>query len=237
MESLKRLGQVLWAPAAAFEKLRERPTWAVALVVLLLIGAGVSWVAVQKIDPDAQREVLRDTLEERQGLRGEELDRQVDRVMSINRRFAPLTPVFGLVISLGAYALMAGVFLVAFRLAGGEVGFVQSFATTLHGVVPLGVGGLIALPIVLAQESVDPERLQRGSLLASNLAVLAPEDAPGTLVALLASFDLFTLWAVILLVIGYSVVARVSKGAAAGVVVGAWVLWIGIKVGLAALFT
>lgn len=237
MESLKRLGEVLWAPAATFARLRERPTWAVALVVLLLIGAGVTWVAVQKVDPEAQRQLLRDTFEERQGLRGEDLDRQVDQVMAFNRRFAPLTPLFGLVFSLGAYALMAAALLVAFRLAGGELGFVESFATTLHGLVPLGLAGLIAFPVVLAQESVDPERLQSGSLLASNLAVLAPEGASGTLVALLASFDLFTLWAVILLVIGYSVVARVSKGAAAAVVVGAWVLWIGLKVGVAALFT
>lgn len=237
MESLKRLGAVLWAPADTFRDIRERPTWAVGLVLLLLIGATVTWVAVQKVDVDAQRDLLRDTFEERQGLRGAELERQVDQVMQFNRRVAPFTPLIGLVISIGAYALIAALFLVAFRLAGGDLGFVQSFATTVHGMVPLGVAGLIALPLVLAQETVDPERLQSGSLLASNLSFLAPEDAPGTLVALLASVDFFTLCAVILLVIGYSVVARVSKGVAAGVVVGAWAVWIGIKVGLAALFT
>lgn len=237
MESLKRVGEVLWSPTATFRKLAERPTWAAALVVLLLIGGVVSWVAVQKIDVDAQRQMLRETFEERQGLRGEELDRQVDRVMEFNRRFAPFTPVVNVAFSFGAYALLAAIFLVAMRLAGGEIGFVQSFATTLHGMVPLGLAGVIALPILLAQEAVDPERLQRGSLLTSNLAFLAPEDAPGTLVAVLASLDLFTLWAVVLLVIGYSVVARVSKRVVGAVVVGAWVLWIGVKVGLAALFT
>lgn len=237
MESLKRLGEVLWAPGDAFRKIGERPRWTVALVVLLVIGAAVSSLAVQKLDLDAQRQMFRESFEERQGLRGEELDRQVDQVMEGSRRFAPFTPLFGLVISLGAYALMAAVFLVAFRLAGGELGFVQSFATTVHALVPLGLAGVIALPLVLAQDSVDPERLQSGSLLASNLAAFAPEDAPRSLVTLLASLDLFTLWAVILFVIGYSVVARVSKGVAATIVVGAWALWIGVKVGLAAAFS
>lgn len=72
MESLERLGEVLWTPAETFRKIGERPTWAVALVVLLVIGVSVSWVAVQKVDPDAQRQALRETFEERQGLRGEE---------------------------------------------------------------------------------------------------------------------------------------------------------------------
>jgi hypothetical protein len=41
---------------------------------------------------------------------------------------------------------------------------------------------------------------------------------------------------VILLTLGYSVVGRLSKGAAAGLVVGAWVVWIAAKMGLASLF-
>lgn len=235
MESLKRLGEVLWAPTETFRKIAERPTWAVALVALLAISGGVVWTAVQRIDQDAQREMIRDQIEERSGLRGEELDRQVDQAVEVNRRIAPFTPVIVLVFSVIGYALVAAVFFVAFRLAGGELGFVRSFAITLHAMMPLALAGLIALPIVLGQEAVDPERMQSGSLLASNLSLLAPEDASPPLVALLASFDLFTLWVVVLLIIGYSVVARVSKGVATGVVVGAWVVWIAVKVGLAAL--
>lgn len=236
MESLKRLGEVLWVPTETFRKIAERPTWAVALVALLVISGGVAWTAVQRIDQDAQRRMIRDGIEERSGLRGEELDRQVDQAVEMNRKVAPFTPVIVLVFSVIGYALVAAVFYVAFRLAGGELGFVRSFATTLHAMMPLALAGLIALPIVLGQETVDPERMQSGSLLASNLAYFfAPEDAPATLVAFLASFDLFTLWAVILLVIGYAVVARVSKGVATGVVIGAWAVWIAVKVGLAAL--
>lgn len=237
MESLQRLGEVLWAPGETFRRIAERPTWVAAMIVLVLIGGGVSWLAVQRVDVDAQRTMLRDTFEERQGLRGEELDRQVDRAMEINAKVAPFTPVFTAVFAIGAYALVALIFMVAFRLAGGEISYLGSFATTVHALIPLAVAGLIAVPILLSQGSIDPEALQSGSLLASNLAVFAPDDAPRALVMLLASFDLFTLWAVTLFVIGYSVVARVSKGVAAGVVVGSWAVWIGLKVGFTALFS
>jgi hypothetical protein len=46
--------------------------------------------------------------------------------------------------------------------------------------------------------------------------------------------DLFEIWSIVLTVIGVSVVAKVSKGKAAAVVVGWWILFILIGVGVAA---
>ena len=54
--------------------------------------------------------------------------------------------------------------------------------------------------------------------------------------ALLASLDLFSLWVVVLLIVGFHLVARVSKAAAAGGVLVLWALFILIKVGWASLF-
>lgn len=236
MESLSRLVSVLWAPTATFEKIRERPTWAVALVVFLILGGVLGYLAVEKIDADAQRALMEETFEERMGLRGDALEEQVDQAMAWNERIAPWTPLFGIVFAVFAYLITALLFWVAFKLAGGEVGFPQSFSTTLHGFVPLALSALIAIPVVLGQESIDPEAAQRGQFLASNLSFLAPEDASSVVVSLLGSLDLFTVWSVILLVIGYSVVARVSKGTTAAIVGAAWLVWIGIKAGLAAVF-
>lgn len=236
MESLKRVAQVLWAPTETFRRIGERPTWAVALVVLLALGGIVGYLAVQRIDPGDQRDLMRETLEER-GLRGDELERAVDRGMEVNRKIAPWTPIFPVVFGTLAYLLIALLFWVAFRLAGGELGFPHSFSVALHGFVPQGLAALIAIPVVLGQESLDPEAAQRGSFLASNLGFLAPEEASRVVVSLLSSLDLFALWSVVLLTLGYSVVARVSKGVAAGVVVGAWLLWVAIKVGLAVVFS
>ena len=237
MESVKRLASVLWAPTETFKRIGERPTWTVILAVLLVLGGVLGYLAVQKIDPDAQRRMMEETFEERMGLRGDALEEQVDQAMVWNGRIAPWTPLFGVAFAVLAYLVVALLFWVAFRLAGGELAFPQSFSVALHAFVPLGLAALIAIPVLLGQETIDPEAAQRGSFLASNLGFLAPEDASGTVVALLSSLDLFTLWSVVLLVIGYSVVARVSKGVAAGIVGAAWVVWIGIKVGLAALFT
>lgn len=236
MESLKRIARVLWAPTETFRRIGERPTWAVALVVLLALGGIVGYLAVQRIDPGDQRDMVRETLEER-GLRGAELEQALEQGMAINERVAPWTPVFPVVFGTLAYLLVALLFWAAFRLAGGDLGYPHSFSVTLHGFVPQGVAALIAIPVILGQESIDPEAAQRGSFLASNLGFLAPGDASPIVSTLLSSLDLFALWSVVLLTIGYSLVARVSKGVAGGIVVGAWLLWVAIKVGLAVVFS
>lgn len=235
MESLKRMVGVLVAPGDTFRKIAERPTWAVALVVLILLGAVTTFLVMQKVDPDAQREMFRDQIEENQGLRGEELEQVTDQWMEGNAAFAPFFPAFVVVFGILAYALVAVYFLVAVKLAGGEIGFRRSFATGVHGLVPQGVGALLAIPLLLTRESIDPETAQGGSLLASNLGFLAPEDASPVITVLLSSLDLFAIWSVVLLSIGYAIVGRLSKGTAATVVVVGWVIWILIKIGLASL--
>lgn len=235
MESLKRIVGVLVSPAETFRKIAERPTWVVALVLLLVLGMAVAFAVAQKIDVDAERDMIRQQMEER-GMRGDELERQVETIAGINAKVRPFTPLLVLVLGTGAYLLIAVIFLVGARLADGEIDFRRSFATTLHGMMPQGVSALISIPLVLSTDSIDPEAAQTGSLLASNLGFLASEDASAVVRTLLSSIDLFTLWSLVLLVIGYSVVARISKGGAVALVVGAWVVWIAIKVGLAAAF-
>lgn len=236
MESLKRIAEVLWAPTPTFRKIAEGPTWAVALVVLLGLGAAVGLVAVEKIDPGAQREMFRESLEER-GLRGEELERQVDRALEWSARFAPVAPVFGVAASALGYLAVALVFLVAFRLAGGEVSYPQSVSATLHAFMPRGLAALLAVPVILSRESLDPAALRRGSFLTSSPAALAPEDTSPAVFALLGSLDLFSVWSVVLLVLGFRTVARVSTGTASAVVGGAWLLWIALRVTMAVVFS
>lgn len=232
--SFGRLIGVLVDPAKTFRALRERPTWLVALLVLLVLTSVVGYLVVERIDPAAQETAMRDAFEER-GMRGEELDRQVETAMSFNRRLAPFFPVIGVFFSLLAYLIIAGVFLLGARLLGGTIGFKRSLATSLHASIPQAVGALLAIPIVLGRETIDPEVAQSGNFLPSSLAVLAPEDAHWAVEALLGSIDFFSLWTLVLLVVGYRIVAGLSQKAAIGLTVTLWLVWVVVKLGLAAL--
>ena len=73
-------------------------------------------------------------------------------------------------------------------------------------------------------------------MLVSSLRALAPEDASTLTQTLLGSFDLFTIWTLVLLTIGYKVVAKVSTAVASGVVILFWLVYVVGKVGMAAAF-
>ena len=54
--------------------------------------------------------------------------------------------------------------------------------------------------------------------------------------AWLGSLDLFSIWTLFLLATGYRIVGRTGKGAAWGVVLTLWALYVGGKVTLSGLF-
>ena len=118
-----------------------------------------------------------------------------------------------------------------FKLLGGEFSYPVGLSVTLHGLMPGAVSKLLSLPVIYSRESIGYEESQRGVLF-SNLGALAPEDAGPALTTLMSSLDLFTLWALALLTVGYSIVGRVSKTAAGVTLVSLWIVWVLIKLGM-----
>lgn len=222
-----RLVAALLSPRRTFESIANRPTWVAALVVLVLLGATAVWSSFSRVDP---QEMMRAIAEQS----GRDLPPQLDPAQLHKMSMwsgVGMAVVFGPI----TYLLAAALFMSAARLAGSEIDFRRSFSVTLHGMLPFGLAAIVGIPIALAKETISFSDIQSGSLLASNLAAFAPEDTGGTLLALLSSFDLFSVWCIVLLTIGFSTAGRISKAAAGGSVTVVWLLGVAIKVGMAAL--
>jgi hypothetical protein len=95
---------------------------------------------------------------------------------------------------------------------------------------------LLAIPVVLARDEVGMDEVRSGSFVKSNLAALAGDETSAPLRALLGSIDLFSIWTVALLALGFRLVAGVSRGSAWGVVLTLWALYVAGKAALATLF-
>lgn len=218
--SLGRLAGVLFSPAKVFESIRQRPTWAAALVLLMLTGTLVGLLVSQRLDTE---EMLRESFAQAGRQVSEE---QVQQAIDFTERFGWLFAVLSSLVATPAGYLTVGlVFWVVLRLVGADLDYRQSLSVTLHAMMPQAVSQVLSLPVILSRSTLPFERLQTG-LLASNLSFLAPEDAGLRELALYSSFDLFSLWTAVLLAIGYGVVAGVSKAKAAGTVAGLWLLYI-----------
>ena len=227
--SLGRIVAVLYQPSAAFASIARRPTWLVALAVLVAVSLGAAFVWIPKID---MAEVMRSQMEASGQSLGEE---EIENFVGVFQRLK--WPMFlGSIVFIQplGYLLMALLFFLIFKVAGSEMSYKGSFATVVHGFLPAGVAAILTIPIVLGREEIDFQQFQSGGFLTSNLAFLAPE--PGSpLASLLGSLDFFSIWTVVLLAIGYSAVAGVRRQTAALAVVVPWLLWVLAKAGLAAL--
>lgn len=230
-----RLIGVLVSPVKTFRSIAERPTWGVALAVILVISTVIGVLANQRIDPDDMRKMVQQQMEKRQGA-GQVTPEQVDQGVEMGRKISSVTiwliPVFVAAI----YLILAALFLAAFRFFGGsEIPFRTSLATTVHAYIPGLVAALLALPLLLSRPHITVKQAQ-GNLLASNLGAFAPESMGAAPRALLTSLDFFSIWTLCLLIIGYRLTARVSTTSAATVVLVLWAIYVAARVGMAALF-
>jgi hypothetical protein len=229
--SIGRVVGVLASPEKTFRSIRERPTWLVALLVVLVVGAGVYFVLSQRLD---MAQIVRESIE----AQGRDVPPdQLEGIIDFYENYGVAFTMAMIVVGQPVFFLLGALCLwVAVKMVGGEVTFKQGFSTMMHSQMPNVVGALLSLPAILSRSEFHFDDVQTGSILPSNLGFLAPEGAGAAVVSLLSSIDVFRLWVLVLLVIGFATVARLKRGTAAAAVVGCWILYVLGKAGWAALF-
>ncbi|HVG07619.1 MAG TPA: YIP1 family protein [Thermoanaerobaculia bacterium] len=229
-----RLIGALVAPGETFRSIAERPTWLPPLLILALLGGAVGLVLQMRTDPE---EMVRGQLEM---VKVDMPQEQVDKMIEDAENRTTGTKI-GLA-AMGAlgqpvmYAVVAVLLWIGFRMFGSDMDYLRSLATTAHAYLPLAVGMLINLPLMFTRETLTFEEAAGGGVLVSSLRALAPEDASPVTEVLLGSFDLFTIWTLVLLTIGYRAVAKVSTAVASGIVILLWLVYVVGKVAIAAAF-
>lgn len=225
---------VLFAPGETFRSIAERPTWLPPLLILALLGGIVAFELQMRTDPE---EMVRGQLEAiKIDVPQERVDEMIEEAESRTTAAKAGLSAVGIVVQAVIYAVVALLFWVGFRLFGSEMDYLGSLAATLHGFMPFAVASLINLPLILARDTLTFEDAMGGGVLVSSLKALAPEDASPATEALLGSLDLFTIWTLVLLTIGYKAVAKVSTAVASGIVILFWLIYVVGKVGIAAAF-
>jgi hypothetical protein len=210
--SFGRLLGVLFSPVKTFRSIAERPTWAVPLVVFVLAIALMTFCMFQKVD-------FAEAMRAQMAAQGQEAP-NADQMGGFMKGCAAVSAiVFPVILVL----VLAGIYMV-FNLFGGQLRYKTSLAVVAYAAMPAVVMALLSVPVILSKPELDMQQLQSGRVLASNLSFLAPEGASPRLVALLGSLDFFSLWSLVLTIVGFHLAARVSKGTAAGVAIAVWLL-------------
>jgi hypothetical protein len=103
----------------------------------------------------------------------------------------------------------------------------------MYAWIPNAISGIVMTIVAAAKGEVNPATMN--TLVKSSPAFLVDMKDNPILFALLSSFDLFTIWTLILFIIGFSTLSRLSRGKSAAIVISLWLVTVVVKLGFAAL--
>ena len=230
LSALQRLWMMFTSPGEVFTDIAVKPTWVLLMVILVVLGVAAQVVIAPHIDTEA-------SIRARLADRADELtDEQIEGMVEQGEKFAKFGPIVGLIVAPIAWALMAAVFLVMLKIVGSDIDYQRSLSATLHAYWPPTQVALVLMGILVQRVGKVPQD-ELANVVKANLGAFMSPDTPAWLTSAASSISIFNIWTVILLIIGFGAVGRISRGKAVVAALVPWVLWIGSKAVLGALFS
>ena len=215
-----RLAGALFSPEKTFSSIARQPDILVPLI-LFMVWSLISGVLIaQKVDflSEARAQMARQNIPPEQAAQQLKWGGAFAKVIAYT---APITTVI-------LFAFVAAMVMLSFRLMGGEGEFKHYFSVTIYAWMPRLVQGVIMTIILLTRSS--PVGVQElATIVHSNPAFLVDPETHRMLFTFLSAFDLFAIWSLILMIIGFAHVAKVSKARSATIMVTLWVIVLGVK--------
>lgn len=215
--------ETLLAPARGLARAVERRRSLAALVVATALALGFAAVAAQRIDvrPDVVSRLDRSP-------KGAEMTpHQREEAVATATKVAVVGVWTRAALSPSLLALLAAAFLwVGFRVAGTSPAFRPTLSLVAHGMLPVWVGQLLAVPAILARGTVGAGELSR--LLPSSPTFFLAPGAPPAAVGALGALDLFHLWALVLVAGGMARLSGATRRRAAAVTVLLWLAYVAL---------
>jgi hypothetical protein len=203
MSAISRIVGVFFSPAATFKDIAQRPGWIAPMILMMVIWFGLCATLVKRADwldytkqqieknkfaarqieslPEAQKEHAYE-----QGAERSKITQYVRGIIGW-----PLLILFAAAINFGAFKLIGGV----------RTNFGTAFAITVFAHLPMSLRELLAIPVTFLK---DPQSIDPQNFLASNVAAFLGDNAPVWQLILGGSLDIFSIWAIILIAIGFS---------------------------------
>jgi hypothetical protein len=246
-----RLSGTLLSPGETFVDVNRRPTWLSPLLIVMLIGLAATLFFEWRVKPDWDR-FFRNQITKSVEKSGRTMTKEeMDSAVAMQVKFAktdltsPLSAVFTavrLVLYTVFYCVLpAGIFALGLMLIQAQTTFKKILSIVSWSTAATGLVGVLVFVGALMIQDQDRLRdinpTEVATLVPTNLGVILPQDMSPFISSLIASIDIFAIWLLILLIIGFVAISgakRITQGKVASLVLSLWFVWIIIKAGFAA---
>ena len=232
LSQVERVVDTFVAPSKTFKDILRSASWWMPFVLLVLVTLGTTVVVEKQVGWDRVAEnQIRQNPKQEEALASLPPDQRASRMR--------ITANVWRYLSYGSFAfilffvsIFALIYWASFNFGlGAKTTFSQMFAVCMYASLPRLLIGLLSILTLLFGNNADAYDARNP--VGTNLAYYM-SDSGAALKAALSFFDVIGLWQLALLVIGTAIVAKVSTGKAAAVIVGWWVLGLLASVAIAA---
>lgn len=212
------------APQATLRDITRHPNWLVPLVFIALAFSLMTQWIVPAIVQDARPEI-----EKRLAQRDIPAE-QVEQITEVSLRnihnYSAVSAGIGTVIV--SLIAAAAILFIGNIILGGKSNFLQVFSVYMWtGLVSI-LGFLLKIPLILNQMTTK--------IYFSPAAFFPAEAETGTLFRIALIFDLFTIWRIVLIAIGFSLIYQFPLGKSIAVLGGFYLAFAFIRILMAGLF-
>jgi len=217
-----RITNTFIAPSKTFTDLRRSASWWVPWLLISIVSLCFVYAMDRQVgfEQISRNEIARNpkTAEQFEKLSPEQRAKNMQISSTIARYASYGVPVIQLV----SFLIIAGVLMGTFNLAAGaSVPFKTALAIVIYASLPGIIGAFLGIVSLFA--GVDPAGFQARNPVATNPAYFMDPAGNKFLYAMASTLDVFVIWSIILIGIGFACNSKVKKGTAIAIVAG-WYL-------------
>jgi hypothetical protein len=221
--------KIFSAPTELFTRLKEKPQWVLALVIVIVVNMGVAALSTRYVDWSKQRDLATERMQER-GMSEEQIEEALEQMEKftgnpVMRYGAPL--VGALITQLIGFFFLALVYNLALPLLGTTGSYMKVVSVTAHASLVAIPGAIVRAILMLIRRSAE---------VSTSLALAFPNVESKFLGVVLARVDIFTIWQLVLVGLGLKVVFDTKGSKSYWLAIAVWAL-VTIIFGLIANFT
>jgi hypothetical protein len=214
-----RLMGVYFEPEETFSKFATNPTFLAPIIGLIIIGGIVGGLFFTKVNfaqiiaPQVEQMVEAGRIQKEQAPQVIAMQTTISKYMAL---------VIGLIGNLLFALIVAGIFKLVSLVMGKENTYKALLSVSLYALLAVGlVSSLILVILIFIRGSEFDIQNPLGTNLATVLALLFEQNSlPKFIWALARAVDIFYLWIIVLLGIGYAAVTHRLKASTAGITLG-----------------
>jgi len=221
-----RLGGVYFAPREAFHEIGLAPRILLPIIALILIGSLSAWYITTKVDVSAlmaaqtEKAIADGRITEEQAAQQAAAMGQAPK--SLMLIFAVVTGGIGTLILCLLIAAYGKIFSM---ITGAENNYISLWEVSIYAMLATSIVSTILTVAILQIKAPGSELVYETPHIASNLGaiieVVAEEDAlPKFIMNLAQTVDIFVIWTIALLSIGFSAVSKKLKTSTAAIWLG-----------------